>query len=339
MKRVFLAALWGVTILFFILLMWAGIRDVAYAFMGINPLYLPVIVGLPFLMMFLYSIRWSMLLRAVGVEAEWGLVWRYSLIGAALNNITPMVRFGGEPLKCYLLARELSVGKRTVLASITMDSVITAVSLLVLIYIGVFGMAMLNIVDMVTLGVIVGILLAPLAVGAYVIYDKRVLRAFSRSAKGFITRFSDDMGKEAEEQIMEFRENISGSAKKLDVMSKAMALGLTERFLEVVGLYVIFQSLGIDLGLYASAVVLGVGILAGLIPLLPGGLIVYESSTILVLGVLGVHPALAAISILLWRGATYWMITGVGVTLGWLHGLKFALSSALRSGDVASPKI
>ncbi|MBN2330848.1 MAG: flippase-like domain-containing protein, partial [Candidatus Aenigmarchaeota archaeon] len=124
-----------------------------------------------------------------------------------------------------------------------------------------------------------------------------------------------------------------------DVMVKALSLGLAERLLEVMSINVIFLSLGMDLGLYESAVVLGVGILAGLIPLLPGGLIVYESSTILVLGMLGVPNALAATSILLWRGATYWMITGVGVAVGWVHGLKFALRSAFSPGGVGSPKI
>ncbi|MBN2330989.1 MAG: flippase-like domain-containing protein, partial [Candidatus Aenigmarchaeota archaeon] len=202
MKHVFLAAFGGVAILFFFLLQRAGIQDVAYAFMRINVLCIPLIIGLPFAMLFVYATRWGMLLRSVGVKAEWGQVWRYSIIGAALNNITPMVRFGGEPLKCYLLSKELSCDRRPVLASLAMDSLITAVSLLVLIYIGAFGMAMLNIVDIPTLGVISALLLVPLLAGVYVVYDKRVLRAFSRGVSRSVSRFSGKEMKGAEDSVV-----------------------------------------------------------------------------------------------------------------------------------------
>jgi uncharacterized protein (TIRG00374 family) len=330
MKYLFLAFLGGVAILVFVLLQWAGIQEVAAAFLGINPLYLPLIIGIPFLMMAVYTTRWNMLLKSVGVEAGWRVVWRHALIGAAINNITPMIRFGGEPVKCYLLSNEISCKKRTVLASLTMDSLITAITLLVLLYLGVFSMAMLNILDPITIYSVLIIILLPLPICSYIIYNKRLLLAFSRQLARLAGRFSPELARVMPDAILTFREELGDCVKRRDLMANALALGMTERLLEVIGLYVVLLSLGINIGLYASAVVLGFGILAGLIPLLPGGLIAYESSTILVLGVLGAPPAIAATSILLWRGVTYWMITGVGAAIGWLHGMKFALRSAFQ---------
>ncbi len=332
MKYLFLAFLAGVAVLVFFLLQWAGIQEVGSALLGINPLYIPLIIGIPFLMMAVYTTRWNMLLKSVGVDAGWRVVWRHALIGAAINNITPMVRFGGEPVKCYLLSNEISCEKRTVLASLTMDSLITAISLLVLLYIGVLSLAMLNIIDPFTIYSILILIILPLPIFSYVIYDRRLLLAFSGQIARLAGRFSPELEGEMPDAILKFREHIGDCVKRRDLMANALALGMTERLLEVIGLYLVLLSLGINIGLYASAVVLGFGILAGLIPLLPGGLIAYESSTILVLGVLGAPPAIAATSILIWRGVTYWMITGVGAAVGWLHGMKFALRTALESG-------
>ncbi len=132
-----------------------------------------------------------------------------------------------------------------------------------------------------------------------------------------------DFGERLPEIASGFTDNIKDSLKRKDVIFKALAIGLTERMLEVICLYVIFLSMGYELSLFSCAMVLGVGVLAGLIPLFPGGLVAYESSTIIVLGLLGVPPAIAATAILLWRGVNYWMITILGMGIGWLHGVKF----------------
>ena len=319
-----LLALASFAFIFFWLVRSAGIQEVTAAIITINPFYIPFIILLPFAMLLVYGARWKMLLRASGVEAGWRVVYKYAIIGAAFNNITPMVRFGGEPVKCYLLSREISVHKRRVLASLAMDSLITALSLMILIYLGLVSLAMFNILDWLALYVILLIIMLPLSVGSYILYDKRALSAVSSRLARTVSRFSSRAGENLPESMMRFRDNIRDSLKKRDVMAKAFVLALVERMLEVTGLYLIFQSLGIPFDLFMSAIVLGVGVVAGLIPLLPGGIVVYESVTTVVLRLFNVSPALAATSILLWRGAPYWLITGVGMAMSWLMGIRFA---------------
>ena len=331
MSKLFLLALASFIFIFVWLIGWAGFQDVAAAFMTINPVYIPFIVLLPFAMLLVYGARWNLLLRASGVEASWRVVFKYSLIGAAFNNITPMVRFGGEPVKCYLLSKEIGVPKRQVLASLTMDSLITALTLLILIYLGLVSLAMFNILDWLTLYIILIIVITPLTIGLYVLYDKRTLKAVSRRLSGLVSRFSPGMAKDLPGSMLHFRESIKDSLKRRDVMAAAFLLGMLERLLEVLGLYLIFQALGIPFSIFMSAIVLGVGVVAGLIPLLPGGTVAYESVTIIVLRLFNVSPALAATSILLWRGVTYWLITGVGMAIGWVHGTRFAFKDYLES--------
>jgi uncharacterized protein (TIRG00374 family) len=333
MSKLFLLALASFAFIFVWLLGWAGFQDVAAAFMTINPVYIPFIVLLPFAMLLVYSARWNLLLRSVGVETSWRIVIKYAFIGAAFNNITPMVRFGGEPVKCYMLSKEISASKRRVLASLAMDSLITAITLLILVYLGLVSLAMFNILEWFTLYIILVVIILPLSVGFYILYDKRALAAVSLRLSGLVSRFSPPIAKKLPGGMMKFRDSLRDSLKRRDAMAMAFVLGMVERMLEVLGLYLIFQSLGIPLDMFMSAIVLGVGVVAGLVPLLPGGIIAYESVTIIVLRLFNVSPALAATSILLWRGVTYWLITGVGMGLGWLHGVRFAFKDYFESGS------
>jgi len=323
-KRLFLFSLGCVAILFFLLIQWAGIREIAVAFMSINPLYIPLILFLPFAMMFVYTLRWNILLESVGIKTSLRTVLKYAFIGAALNNITPVARFGGEPIKCYMLSEDIGVKKRRALASITMDSFITAISLLVLIYFGAMGLLIFNVLDLFAVVLILSVILLPLLIGSYIFYNKGLLSAFVMKISKMISRLSPGYAKNLPDVVMTFRDNIRTSVKKRNAILNSLLLGLLERGIEVLGLYVIFMSMGINLSFYACAMVLGVGVIFGLIPLLPGGLVVYESSTIIFLGFLGVGPALAASSIMLWRGLTYWMMTGIGLILMWLRGAKLA---------------
>ncbi len=112
--------------------------------------------------------------------------------------------------------------------------------------------------------------------------------------------------------------------QQMDVMAKALCLALAERMLETVSMYLVLLSLGVQLSLYSCAMVLGVGIIFGLIPLLPGGLVAYEYSSMVVLRLMGASPAVAGTSILIYRGVNYWLVTAIGLGLSWLSGIRLA---------------
>ncbi len=338
MKKVFLLALAGIAVLFFLLFEWVGMQDVAAALLSIDPVYLPLIVGLPFAMMFVYSVRWNLLLNSVGVDTSWRTVIKYAFIGAAFNNITPMVRFGGEPVKGYMIAKEISARKGDVFASMTTDSFVTATSLLVLIYFGAVGLLIFSMLNWFSLITLLSAIVLPAMFVFYVLFfNKRLLALSARKISGLVSRFSPEFGKEIPESVVNFRENIRDSLKRKDVMAASLLLGLTERMLEVLCFYLILLSMGIEMSLYSCAMVLGVGVLAGLIPLLPGGLVAYESSTMIILGLMRVSPATAATSIMLWRGVSYWLITGVGMGIGWFHGVKSTFKRYFDSGGAQRP--
>ena len=325
MKKLFLLVGVSFALMVFLVVQWTGIRELSAAFLSINPLYLPLIILLQFALLAVYGLRWRLLLGNAGVKAGWRVVFKYVFIGAALNNITPMVRFGGEPVKGYMLAREASVRKRVVFAAITTDSFITAISLLTYVFFGFLGLLVFSIFNPIVLYIMIAAILSGLMICLYAFYNESLLAVFAGKLSRLVSRFSRERGEKLAEGLLGLRREIGKSLRRKDVILKAILLGFAERFLEVIAFYTIFLSMGVGINLYFCAIVLGVGLIFGLIPLLPGGLVAYESSSIIVLRLMGVSPALAATSVLLWRGANYWMITVIGLVIGWWHGVRFAL--------------
>ncbi len=323
MNKVLLLLAASIVILVIILNQWVGITSVWEVMLGINPLYVPVILALPFLTLYIYSYRWAMLLESVGAKAKPNILFKYALIGMVFNNLTPMVRFGGEPVKGYLLAGRLKITKKKVFASLAMDSIITLVSLIGLMYFAAIGLMTYNVLDWTGSMLLFVMAIMPVILGMYIIYNKRLLKGMAGWISGFIGRFRPGYASNLHKDVLKFRENIKTAVKRRDILAKSMGIAIIERLLEILGFYIIFISLGVDISIFSCALVMGVGILAGNVPLLPGGLVAYESSTIFVLGLLGVPVVTATSAILLWRFASFWLMTLTGLLVSWGYGMNF----------------
>jgi len=325
MKKIISLLIASVVILFVILQQWVGFDMIWDILVGFNPIFIPFIIVLPFLTLLVYSYRWRFLLKSVDVDADVRVVFRYSLIGAVFNYVTPMLRFGGEPVKGYMLSRHVKTQKRRVFASLAMDSVITFLSLMGLVYFAALSLSLFNIFDWFTLWAILTMILMPLTFGVYVVYDKRVLVYISKKVERLISRIRPGTVRGLPHEMLRFRDNMKKSFRRKDLLAKSLLIGIGERIMEIITLYIIFTSLGVDISLATCAVVLGVGILAGGIPFLPGGLVVYESSTIFILTILGVNFASATSAILIWRFVSYWLVIIVGIVYSWFYGISFSM--------------
>ncbi len=330
MKKILFFIILGMAALLVLLQQWIGFDLIWNVLKSINPVLIPFIVILPFATIMVYSYRWMLLLRSVGIDARVTVVFRYALIGTVFNYITPMLRFGGEPVKGYMLARHYREKKRRVFASVAMDSVITFISLLGLVYFSALSLSLFNILDWFTLWAILTVMLLPLTVGGYVVYDKRALGYVSGKAGNIISRMRRGAGRGLTGDMLKFRDNIKLSLQSKDLLLGSLAISLVERLLEVFTLYIIFASLGVGIGFVECAVIMGVGLLAGGVPFLPGGLVLYESSTIFVATMLGVHFAPATSAILLWRFVSYWLVILVGIIYSWFYGVSFSLQKKRR---------
>jgi glycosyltransferase 2 family protein len=325
MKKVLLLLAASVAILIIVLQQYVGITGIWQTVLTIDPVYIALIAAIPFIGLYVYSYRWKLLLSTVDVKVDTIDAFKYALIGVAFNNLTPMMRFGGELIKGYMLSAEKKVQKKKVFAIITVDTVITIISLIGLIYVSAIGLVTYGILDQATISIIIASVIVPILLIAYFIYDKGLFIRFMGTFSKVVAKINmKKNAKSLEKDALKFREFMKVLMKRKDMLAKSLFISAVEKVIEIIGLYVIFVALGHPISLQSCAIVISVGIIAGNVPLLPGGLVLFESASILALGALGVPVLTATAAVLIMRFANYWLITIAGLLVMWGTGIKLS---------------
>jgi glycosyltransferase 2 family protein len=94
-----------------------------------------------------------------------------------------------------------------------------------------------------------------------------------------------------------------------------LSLGLLIVAAEGLGLYILLQSLGSDVGLFTALAIYGFSLLAGALSFLPGGIGGFEAAMILLLTANGLSEAQAVAVTLLIRVGTLWFAVLLGIVL------------------------
>lgn len=91
------------------------------------------------IMVFGWILSWKILLNAYGLSPTWGLVIRAVLGGYALSYLTPSMYFGGEPLRVYMVSKELGVSSSKVTATVVIWKILEGGTLFSLVVFGSFN--------------------------------------------------------------------------------------------------------------------------------------------------------------------------------------------------------
>jgi len=83
---------------------------------------------------------WKLLLNAYGLFPSWCVMFRAIVGGYALSYLTPSMYFGGEPLRVYLVAKELGASSSQVTATVVVAKVLEGATLMTLVLIGVVNL-------------------------------------------------------------------------------------------------------------------------------------------------------------------------------------------------------
>ncbi len=321
MKKFVLFIALGIFLLFAVIQGWVGFQNIIEYFFKINIVYIPLILLIPFIVILICGVRWNMLLNSLKIETNWKSIFKSVFIGNMVANITPVSRFGGEPVKAYVISEDLGVQKRSVFASVVTDSMLESFSVMLLSFFAVLTLVSFR-ADMIIFFGLLGIFFGAMFFFLFIIYNEKTLMKFSRKIAGLVARFSKKHARKIPASARKFRKQFKNIENNRVLITKTFALSLVERLVEVIGFYIIVIAMGIPFDLVSSAMVIGTGALAGTIPLLPGGLVLYESSSIMALQVLGIPATMGTALILIWRATMYGILTITGAIVTWVSSAK-----------------
>ena len=293
-----------------------------------NRLLIAAAIAIYFLSIAVWAARWQAALSFINHRIRFGV--RYLVICAAifLNNITPVARIGGDPFgRIYMVHKLENMNYSSAMASLIGERFPTPLIVVSFLMAGLllqFGKESLQLSLIITTAWI-------LAAFGTVFIPRLFLKKkiASKAVSSITSRVLGWLGKggNAQEVIEGIETFYSYSYATIDKWKKILLVGslaLLIGALDVFRLYTIFVALGyypkFSILLIASAL----PTLVGLIPFLPGGLVLIEGSLISVLALLGVPLNLALAATVIERGISFVLSTIVGAVVFSYLGVKIA---------------
>jgi len=340
MKKYSLLAL-GIAIIA-LLLWWAGLERVVEILKGASVEYL-LLAGIMYILgLVTWGLRWRVLLNALDVRVSFDKILLALLAGIFVNNVTPGARGGGEPVRMYFLAKETDKPYGQVFATVMMDRIldlIPVVAMLALstIYIYTLGSPYLTVVlvalDLAFAGLILltlGILLSERKTkGALYWFFRLFERIAPKKAEKYRKRFE----RAVEVDVPRFQSDFRFLLKHKGVFLVALIYSTASWLFSILRTYYTFKAINYPISLIDVMVVQMVGMVIGMVSVIPGGAGLIETVNSGVYVLLGINRGVAVTATLLDRLISYWIPTALGALVTTHFGAKLRRKGLIRLND------
>jgi uncharacterized protein (TIRG00374 family) len=300
-----------------------------------NYLLIASAIALYFINLALWAGRWQTALSFINWKMKFGS--RYLIICATvfLNNISPGARVGGDPFgRIYMLRKLENMSYSSGMASLIGEFALTPLIVVSFLMAGLllqFGKGSLQ------LSVILVAAWVLAALGTIFVprlfFKKRIALKGISNVMGRVLGW---FGKRNDVQAtLEGIEALYSSTYAImDRWQKVLLIGCWTLLIaasDILRLSAILLALGYHPTLSTLLVASSLPIIVGLVPLLPGGLILVEGSLISVLALFGVPLDVAMAATLIERGITFVLSTIVGAGVFSYLGVKMAAKSEVQN--------
>lgn len=238
---------------------------------------------------------------------------RAHLAAEAVNNLTPFMALGGEPLKLTLLRGRTAAD--VALASVVGDNVVHALSAPFFMVAGLaLGAQAFRIEhSLLTGGIAATALIALMATGLWIASGSGLLGALSRGVARRLGKTGGRWAEGVERADRRAREFLGGRTRRFWA---ALGLHLAGRVLGAVEAWLIMTVLGVPFSFAAAMFVIavahaGVNLFFSIIPSQIG---VQETAACLIFSAIGLDPA-SALALMLIRRVRGFLWIGIGLTL------------------------
>ena len=335
-KSIILAAL---AIILMALAGWLLARENFYQMLeavgSANHLLIASAIAIYFISVAVWAARWQTALSSINCKTGFGA--RYLILCATifLNNITPFARVGGDPFgRVYMLNKLENTSYSAGMASSIGEHLLAPVVMVTFLMAGLFlrfgkGSLLLSVL----------IIVAWVLVSLGIIFGPRLFFKKKIAVKGIsriVSRVLGWFGKnKSSQEIMEGIETLySSTYTTIDKGKTVLWIGLWSLLtglLDIFRLYTIFLALGYHPEFSMLLIAYTLQPIVGLIPFLPGGLVLIEGSLISLFTLFNVPLNLAMAATGIERGITFVLSTIVGAGVFSYLGVRIAMKPEVQN--------
>ncbi len=267
-----------------------------------NTLFIALSITLYYASIVAYTLRWRFVLeKACRKTTSLITLFLVNASSIFVNNITPLNRAGGEPLRALWLAAQQGVSKAKAFMTIVYERYTELVPVAVILISALLARTTLLRPYSWLLLIILLVVLTLLLITGY--SNKLILPIISRfSGKKLVSRAT----------LEDAWSTLQNLIKDKSLLMRALALSSTVWLMELLRLWLIGLSVGVSLSMYDLVYVDAIYILSGLLALTPGGLGMAEGGLILALSTLGINIEKAVAIAIIERLISYGLATVTG---------------------------
>lgn len=331
----------GVSILILIVMLWlVGIDQVIDALKVAKTEYIIIAIAMQVFTYFLYTLRWKILNNLVDINAGIKKLIPMVLVGLAVNNITPSGRGGGEPVRAYILAREEDYPMEETFATVVADRALDTFPFVVLAVLTIIGMtisfdfdAWLLILMIIAVIAIVAVLIILIYMCVNPGFGKRVDGWIIGLVRRFYKKNSEDLENKIHSAISGFQDTMKLVISDKKSLYYAMPLSFVIWIFEILRVYFVFLAFGASVSPVVIGEVFILACLAGMIPLLPGGLGAVDGIMIAFYSAAGITASISAAATIIERLISFWMTTILGMVILPYYGSSVLDNISFGSSD------
>ena len=309
-------------VILIVMLYFVGIENVIDALKIAKLEYIAIAIAMQVFTYYLYTLRWKILNNVAGIDSSIRKLLPMVLVGLAINNITPSGRGGGEPVRAYILAREEGYPMEETFATVVADRALDTFPFIVLAVLTIIAMTFYFEFDLWLLVLMIAaviVIVALLAVIVYMSINPKFGKRVDGWIIGLVRRFYKKNSEELEEKIHKVISGFQDTMRMVIYNKHAMYYALPLSFViwifEILRVYFVFLAFGAHISPVIIGEVFILACLAGMIPLLPGGLGVVDGIMIGFYSVAGISPSISAAATVIERLISFWMATILGMVI------------------------
>lgn len=307
-------------IIFSVMIGLIGVDTVVDALRNADMKFIALAFGLQIITYFLYTLRWEILNKQANVGIGIKRLLPITIVGLAINNITPSGRGGGEPIRAYILAKEYGFKFKDTFATVVADRVLDTFPFIVITAITIVTLSFsrniphwLIAIMILSAIVIIVIMVILLYMCINLNFGKRVENWIYKLVKRF--RNSDNLKKNIHESIFGFQSNMNLIMSNKKTLYSTIALSFLIWFVEISRVYLVFLAFDAVASYTLIGEVFIVASLIGMIPLLPGGLGAVDGTMIYLYSTSGIPTSITAPVTVVERVISFWMATIIGLVI------------------------
>ena len=318
-------------IIYFGIFWLVGMEKLIYQIVRINFGFYAIGIACFFFTIILWTLRWRLFFKHRSKITFYNL-FKVLLIGLAINNLTPVAKLGGEPIRIYILKKRYHIptenGTATVLADLTIELITS--SIFVIISMILITLLMNPPIWLSFVLIVFSFLTLVALLWVFGIYSNRSI--VNKIILWFTKKFEKikPFKKRIIEGYKEFQISFRRSLKERNILFKTIFLSFFMKFFDISKFFFIFLALGYHISLVQIIVALGIGIMLMSIPATPGNLGVFEGGMISAFVLIGISPEIAATVVFLERIVSFWLTTVLGSYIGILQGFNVAKKHKLK---------